>query len=1173
MTKEQLLQAILTMAATSEKIPDRQALETQIDGFLQGVPALIAERDWILARALEVLVTAVQEAEELIDPDTYIPWIESEDRSTWASWPWLELYLRHRLRRPVSVMQELDRSTDRILDLLGDPKRDGLWDRRGLVVGHVQSGKTQHYTALAAKAIDSGYKVIIILSGIHENLRQQTQERIEECITGKNSRDKWIPFGVRSFQENYVLPNRPGNQLPEIDTLTSVPRDYNSATIGSVDFALGNTPKIFVVKKNASILKNVLQKLRGPEGNLTFQKAPVLVIDDEADHSSPNAANLDEDPKTINRLIRKILWCCDKVAFVGYTATPYANIFMDDELGDQEKSETRQIDNYGYDLFPRAFIRSNKAPSNYIGPDVVFGHDGDETVGIPKVSSLPMQVPVVDADAWLPPGHPKQFQVTSDLPASLQLALKCFVLSVAARMARGQETSHCSMLVHVTRFIDVQNQVMILIEAHMEALLNLLVGAAPQERTALMQAFQNIWEQEFVTKFPAFQAHPSQINDPPVLPNWDDVQANLNRALTRITIALVNSNNKQGLDYANNQNEGLIVIAVGGDRLSRGLTLEGLTISYFLRGARAYDTLMQMGRWFGYRLGYAHLCRVFAPISIISNFRTVVLATEELRREFDMMSYLKKTPVNYGLRIREPRSDLLVTAMNRMRRGVTVKIHFAHSLISSLDIKETDLDSNYRAFVTLVHNLQMKHGAPDKVDASGNARTDGPSRIWKNVLWQDLTGFFAQYNATINTCLDRATAAGKSLLHNYIESVHSKGDLIKWTVVVIGSSRGKSSVSGMDTDFLAVSRNRLMNEPKLDQPQHPGRVTFKGVALGGDESMDLTDLQREQAFERREESGRKLSLASIYRAMRPSTHGLLLIYPIIPATPQAAEDAGNSDEAYLWAGRDPLIGIGVSLPDSAHDTGCDYVCTKQKLREIFGEISDDLERDEEEMGENSHESATDPSRPLPPFYESLLKLMGFTKGTVPKIKEDAYSMPFRVVRGIWNSRIFHPDEAQKAISEQERKFLMEILESPSSDRSGNAEGDGLMDLLGTYDSIQKLVVLYTRAIELTARAKGIPYENLYTIVLCHELAHAANHLGLCNARLTWERFANASSDDKEFFAQIYAHHHFEQTGMNALAVTMRDFTYHQPLKYAKYLDYLDETVDEINLRLMRVRMQ
>jgi hypothetical protein len=949
MTKEQLLQVILTMAAHTEQIPDRQAIESQLHELLQGFPALFPEREWILARVLEVLVTAVQEAEELIDPDTYAPWIDNEDRTTWALWPWLKLYLRHRLRRPVSVIQELDRSTDRILDLLGDPKKDGLWDRRGLVVGHVQSGKTQHYNALVAKAIDAGFKIVVILSGIHENLRQQTQERIEECITGKNSRDNWSPFGIRKFQGAYFGEGRPANLLSEVHAITSVAKDLGTAIIEGVNIEFGKTPQVFVVKKNARILENVLQKLRGPEKKWAFQKNPVLVIDDEADHSSVNTGNFEEDPKMINRLIRKLLWCCDKVAFVGYTATPYANIFMDEELGDQDKSETRPIDNYGYDLFPRAFIISSKAPSNYIGPDVVFGHEGDETVGIPEVYPLPMHIGVTDADSWLPPGHKRSFQVTTDLPESLRSALKCFVLSIASRISLGQGTSHCSMLVHVTRFNNVQEQVIRQIEAHMNALANLLVAGAPQNRDALMREFRELWDQEFAAKFIAFQSHPSQINDPPQLPSWPSVKEHINPALERLTFALVNSQSKQGFDFANNQDEGLVVIAIGGDRLSRGLTLEGLTVSYFLRGARAYDTLMQMGRWFGYRPGYAHLCRVFAPFSILSSFKTIVLATEELRREFDTMSFLKKTPVDYGLSVREPRGDLLVTALNKMRRGISVRIHFAHSLISALDIKETDLDSNYKAFQELVVNLRKNHGDPAVINAEGKIVSKGPSRIWREVPWSHVEPFLCQYNSTINTCLDRATATGKSLLHNYIESVTPKGDLTRWTVAVIGSSHGTRSVAGMDRHFFAVSRNRQMKQVPCDEPQHPGRVTFRGVALGGDEAIDLSDAQRQEAERQRDSSAQKLKLAALYRGMRPSTHGLLLIYPIIPATPDAAKNTRSLDKAYLWADRDPVVGIAVSLPDSNYDSGCDYVCTKQKLKEIFGEISEDLERDEEEM--------------------------------------------------------------------------------------------------------------------------------------------------------------------------------------------------------------------------------
>lgn len=946
------LQTILTLAAHSGKLPSRQDIEEQIDQIIKVHTDLERDRNWMLSRALEKLVTVVQDAEELIDPDSYTPWLSSEDRSSWASWPWLELYLNHKLRRPISVVKELDRSTNRVLDLLADPKKPGIWDRRGLVVGHVQSGKTQHYTALAAKAIDAGYKVVIILTGVHENLREQTQERIEECISGKNSRDHWNPFGIRAFASSYRAADAPRNPLREINTLSSVDKDYG-ADKKTVDIPLGDTPVLLVVKKNAKILRNVLAKLRGPDSNLVAQRVPVLVIDDEADHSSVNTGNLDENPKTINELIRKILWCCNRVAFVGYTATPYANIFMDDDLGDQEKTESRTIDDYGYDLFPRAFIRSTKAPSNYIGPEVVFGHDGDETVGIPQVSPLPMHIPVHDADRWLPPNHRKGFDVSNDLPDSLREALKSFVLSVAARMALGHDTSHCSMLVHATRFNRVQDQVLKQIEAHMTALADSLSGH-PKERASLLRQFKEVWDREFSAKFTSFQRHASQSNDVPVLPEWSDVELKLESAFQRLSIALVNSQSKRGLDFADKRDEGLIVIAIGGDRLSRGLTLEGLTISYFLRGARAYDTLMQMGRWFGYRPGYAHLCRVYAPPSIVANFRTIVLATEELRREFDTMSYLNKKPVDYGLCVREPRGDLLVTALNKMRRGQTVRIHFAQSLISSLDIRESDLESNYRAFQALVNTLYSKHGNPSCINSRGLPPTNGSngsSRMWKEISWQHVAPFLSEYTATHNDCLDKNTSIQTSLLYSYITMVAAKSDLIKWTVVVIGSGEGVRSVKGMDDHFRAVSRNRLMSEGDCQKPQDLGRVAFKGVALGGDEAIDLKPDDQQKAKAEWTANGKRPSLASIYRSMRPSTHGLLLVYPIIPATPLAAKMNGETDAAYLWGGREPLIGVAISLPESRHDSGCDYVCTPQKIREIFGELADDLARDEQEEAE------------------------------------------------------------------------------------------------------------------------------------------------------------------------------------------------------------------------------
>lgn len=927
LTKEDVLDMVLhSLSRHTEVIPDKAGVEAMTDTFLKAFGHLVEAREWIISQALAILVTSIGEAQEIVDPNDYREWLEKHDRSAWRSWPWLKIYLKEKLRRPSAVIGELDRSSDRVLELIGDPGREGLWDRRGMVVGHVQSGKTQHYTAVAAKAIDAGYKLVVILSGIHENLRQQTQERIEECITGKNSRDQFQSFGIRTFAAQFKSTNNPDQPPPDISSLTSVAGDFGAAINRTIDVALGEVPVVLVIKKNVSILKNLLRKLRGAQAPYSTLKCPTLVIDDEADHSSVNTAKIDPetDPKPINMLIRKILWACDKVAFVGYTATPYANIFMDAEW--VEKGDGRSVDEPGSDLFPRAFIIGLEAPSNYIGPDVVFGHGGDESLGLPPRAPLPMHEDVGDADSWLPAKHKSSLQVSGDIPPSLSEALKVFVLSIAARAAIGQDTSHSSMLIHVTRFNAVQAQVMAQVKAHLDGLYSELESGIG--RDALWNDLREIWNRIFAEPFAVFYDHPSQKLDPPVLPDWVDVEDNVIPSLGRLKFASVNSETKENLDFAGNSKDGLVVVAVGGDRLSRGLTLEGLTVSYFLRGARAYDTLMQMGRWFGYRPGYAHLCRVYAPSTIISNFRTITLATEELRREFSRMSYLKRTPIDYGLQVREPRADLLVTALNKMRRGETVRIHFAESLVSSLDFPEAGLAGNLDAFKQLVESIEKIKGAPS-ADEKGNHR-------WNEIDWEIIARFLAGYTANSHVCL--ANDQGKSLLYTYIDSVQKHGDLKKWTVVVVGKIKGVPVMDGKP--FTLIGRQRLMKSGNHNHPLHSNRVTFQGVAMGGDESLDLTT---EQINEAKCLKDKYRSLASAFRAQRPSSHGLLLLYPITPTIPPL----GDGSAAKEWDGP-PVIGVAVSLPASKYDNGSDYVCTPQKLREIFGTLADDLNRDEEE---------------------------------------------------------------------------------------------------------------------------------------------------------------------------------------------------------------------------------
>jgi hypothetical protein len=292
------------------------------------------------------------------------------------------------------------------------------------------------------------------------------------------------------------------------------------------------------------------------------------------------------------------------------------------------------------------------------------------------------------------------------------------------------------------------------------------------------------------------------------------------------------------------------------------------------------------------------------------------------------MSYLKRTPIDYGLQVREPRADLLVTALNKMRRGETVRIHFAESLVSSLDIPEAALVDNLEAFKQLVESMESIKGAPS-ADEKGNHK-------WNEIHWEIIARFLAGYTANSHVCL--ANDQGKSLLYNYIDSVQKYGDLKTWTVVVIGKTKGVPIMDGKP--FTLIGRQRLMKSENYNQPLHANRVTFQGVAMGADESLDLTT---EQIIEANGLKDQYRSRASAFRAQRPSSHGLLLLYPITPTIPHL----GDGSAAQEWDGP-PVIGVAVSLPSSKHDNGSDYVCTPQKLREIFGTLADDLNRDEEE---------------------------------------------------------------------------------------------------------------------------------------------------------------------------------------------------------------------------------
>lgn len=844
-------------------------------------------------RRLSVRIGAASILENSTDHE---PWLEGVDRSGWSLWPRMCGYLRDRDSLPASVLSEIDRSTDQVLARLESPARSGRWDRRGLVVGYVQSGKTTHYTALAAKAIDSGYRIVVILAGIHNSLRSQTHERIDRHLIGRDSSTlsqkiptASSPYGVGEYAQDLVLGNPPFNILT--CTTSAENGDFSRKFAGQVWIQVNDGARlVMVVKKNAPILrelkswlKSLLAEDGAPDGN-KFIHHPTLFIDDEADQASINtrrAVDSDEDPTAINGLIRQLMLSFARVSLVGYTATPFANIFID-PTSDFDRSK------FGPDLFPHSFIISLKPPSDYVGPATVFGHPGDESAGIAPQRPLPMHVPVSDSESWVPTSHKKE-QQPGPLPASIKDALRLFVLNCAARAVRGDIRVHNSMLIHATRFIAVQTRIAAQIDTEVTTLQNLVQSGSPAVLGKVETEFQSVWSKFVVAPHADFRG---RLGDRcGCLPSWEDVWRHLPASLQRIRVMRINGSSDDALAYARNP-EGISVVAIGGDKLSRGLTLEGLSVSYFLRCSSMFDTLMQMGRWFGYRPRYVDLCRVFTTPDLYKAFREIALAVDDLRSDLDRMALANRTPADFGLRVRTPSDGLLITAANKIRRGEPIQVRFSGELVQSLAIPTDGADAvaNREALASLVARLCPSH-------ASRSVRgADTSWFTWAKTPAAEVLDFLAQFTAySTHSFLNRSDQ-----LRRYILDRNAHDELCEWTVCLLSKRTSKSvDIGGLRVGLLYRAGDKANTRFSM---QALAGTTEEAVDLSAEEYSDALDMTIDLAKKSpdREDSPPQSPSREQVRRVRPPKRGLLLLYPL---------ELGDSTADYG-------VGVGVSFPES-----------------------------------------------------------------------------------------------------------------------------------------------------------------------------------------------------------------------------------------------------------------
>ena len=849
------------------------------------------------------------------------PWLNARREAVdWSFWKRYESYLEDYNGFAPNTLRRLDLLTDDIMDQLFDPTVPEVKiDKRGLVVGQVQSGKTSNYTGLICKAVDAGFQLIIVLAGIHNNLRAQTQLRLDEGFLGydtQSERDYYKAsheFGVSRIRKGLVVHSITSSH----DLGDFKPKDFKTSGITNFDT---KEPILLVVKKNTSVLKSLLSWLRlkgqtDTDGNRYVESKSLLLIDDEADHASINT-NKDPDKCTrINGQIRDILSLFYKSAYVGYTATPFANIFIPIK-NDQ--------------LFPRDFIINLPAPTNYIGPEQVFGFDvlGDDDE---LDDTLPIVHRIDDAGAFMPEKE-REAPLPDAIPDSLKRAIRCFLLVCAIRRLRGQEHKHNSMLVHVTRYNVRQEQITELVDSTFAY----YKRGLDQNDPIVVSLFEQTFGQDapgylsFTTTTQRIQESPLRSLDPAMqVHSWTDVLPHLYPAAARVKVKEINGRSGDILDYYEEKG-GLSVIAIGGDKLSRGLTLEGLSVSYFLRPSKMYDTLMQMGRWFGYRPGYADLCRLFTSRELNEWFCHITKASEDLRSEFDRMASLRSTPDEYALCVQTHDGVLQVTAANKMRLAVVMRLSFAGRLV------ETYLFQTQPAIISSNLNATNRFIA----DLGSESRMQGASHVWENVPASAVVGFLNEYR--VAKSLYRANA---QTVAKFIEAQLIHNEIIHWTVALMSRHNPERATDyTIGGELKQVGNIQRTADEKSNgegmyylRKSHIISPDHEFIDLTGgqyDEAMRLTALKR---IADGKTGGPKYPNGEIVRnQIRSKQTALLLLYTLDPVT------------AGLSADSPAVVGYAISFPASDHDNAVSYAVHQQLFDYVNTQDSSDDEPDADE---------------------------------------------------------------------------------------------------------------------------------------------------------------------------------------------------------------------------------
>ncbi|MFJ9686558.1 Z1 domain-containing protein [Streptomyces bacillaris] len=831
------------------------------------------------------------------------PWFDSWDTAEGYYWARQRRFLSHILRREDYEIDSVDLASDRVLAHLENPRHPEPFRVRGLVVGHVQSGKTSNFSALIAKASDVGYKIIIVLSGLHNTLRLQTQRRLQRDLGHENVP---LPAGVGQGD-----PDKYWTWLTRDD----LDGDFDpGVNVGPLQ---GQNQVILVVKKNKTRLERLLKWLE----NKVPEHVPVLVVDDEADQASVNTggnrpddepvsevldlraadfdgdtpADAELDPSAINLCIRRLLHCFARVSYVAYTATPFANILINPNAEDRIG---------GDDLFPQDFILTLPHPPghNYVGPERLFGREqlpgeADQVDGLDVIRL----VPETEVEQVIPPRGKKK-PYSPRIPKTLKAALMDFLLATAGRMERNGTDQPCTMLVH----IDMRKEAQDKLAAAITAELGHMRQQWRYDRENFLPTLRDRWD----TEFRPLTSSVDLDNDAP----FEKLEQHLNALLTPgLEVRVLNSNHEDELDFESEPN--LKAVLVGGNKLSRGVTIEGLLVSYFVRRSPYYDTLLQMGRWFGYRGNYVDLTRLYSTQRLVTWFHDLATIEEELRRQIEHYARRKLTPLQAAPRIRS-HEKMLPTAKNKMKDASLKQESFDGRKLQTLrfpfdEPAILDLCSeNLRAARTLLGPLGAPHVETGRL-------------IWEDVDAEAVVRFIDRFRFSEQSAFDVHSVA------SYIQAQTQHNELVAWRVMVSSLSSPQKEHRRVDLgiaghpEVAMIQRSRLAKDPS----------SLGVVTDPEDELQGLTETQIQEAH-RLQEAEEFTRLGDALRSQRSPREGLLVLYPIDPSSDRGA-NTQNRRRLFDAESEQPdcVLAYSVSLPYSNSPSSLSYMVGQKAKRQ------------------------------------------------------------------------------------------------------------------------------------------------------------------------------------------------------------------------------------------------